>query len=295
MRPTLEDLAAPLDGDIREVGGTLLTGHTAQGRGTRFQLLRRKSMGEITIRYRMKSDLLFWYRKGLGVANLKIDGHRLHKSLSSTGDFTFIPAGALVEGEYDVDRDCEYVVVSFEPSFVVDSLGTRLNQVLSGSNESVLRHGMDWLSREVESTDGAVSVFLEGWAKQFLAVSRRMAMEEKSQTTLVFGGLTANQVSSIKNYMVGNLSEQVRLADVASVAGCSERHLLREFQKSEGLSPMKYLLSRRIDRAKQLLSQESLSLAEIGQACGFPYVQHFTTAFGRATGLTPAQYRRLLK
>ncbi len=138
-------------------------------------------MGEITIRYRMKSDLLFWYRKGLGVANLKIDGHRLHKSLSSTGDSTFIPAGALVEGEYEVDRDCEYVVVSFEPSFVVDSLGTRLNQVLSGSNESVLRHGMDWLSREVESTDGAVSVFLDRHSPEGGREKRRQSIHISSR------------------------------------------------------------------------------------------------------------------
>jgi AraC family transcriptional regulator len=294
-KTTPEHLVETLVGDIREVGGTLISSVAAQGRGTRFELLRRKSVGEITIRYRMKHDLLFWYRKGLSVENLKIDGQRLHKSLSGAGEFTFIPAGAFVEGEYTVENDCEYAVVSFEPGFVIDSLGTRLNQVLSGSNQPVLRHGVDWLSREVDSADDTVSVFLEGWAKQVLAVSRRMSMEQRPQRALLFGGLTQNQLKSIKDYMLGHLSDQVTLADIAEVAGCSERHLLREFQKSEGTSPMKYIQNRRIEHAKRLLSQGTLSLAEIAHACGFPYVQHFTTAFGRATGLTPSHYRRLVK
>ncbi|WP_158804937.1 helix-turn-helix domain-containing protein [Acidisoma sp. L85] len=295
MSAAPEDLAAPSEVDIREVGGTLVTSLAAQGRGTRFELLRRRSGGEISIRYRMSHDLLFWYRKGLKVADLRVDGQQFRKSLSATGDFTFIPAGALVEGHYKVDDDCEYAVISFDPNFVIDSLGARLNQVLSGSKQPALRHGVDWLSREIETVDGSVPVFLEGWAKQALAVSRRISTEENPNRAPFFGGLTANQLKMVKGYVEENLAEQVSLAKVAEVAGCSERHLLREFQRSVGVSPMKYIKSRRIERAKRLLSQEASSLEEIGHACGFRYVQHFITAFGEATGLTPYQYRRLFK
>lgn len=58
------------------------------------------------------------------------------------------------------------------------------------------------------------------------------------------------------------------------------------------MSPHRYILRARIERARELLRMTSLSIGEIADAVGFAGQSHFCTAFGRETGLTPSAYRR---
>jgi len=62
-------------------------------------------------------------------------------------------------------------------------------------------------------------------------------------------------------------------------------------KESTGLSPHQYVLRRRVERAKQLLSGTSLNLAEIALRCGFSNPSHFTQAFRQISGVTPTCWR----
>ena len=64
-----------------------------------------------------------------------------------------------------------------------------------------------------------------------------------------------------------------------------------QFRRSTGLPPHRYLLQRRVGRAKKLVSAGRLSLAEISYALGFPSQAHFTTTFRKLVGTTPGAYR----
>ena len=67
---------------------------------------------------------------------------------------------------------------------------------------------------------------------------------------------------------------------------CENRNMLK------GIAPKQYILDLRLESAKQLLSNTLLSVAEVGEACGFPNPYHFSRTFKSATGLTPSVYRR---
>ena len=69
---------------------------------------------------------------------------------------------------------------------------------------------------------------------------------------------------------------------------------MQAFKRSTGSSPHQYLLQRRLDRAKSLLKQRELTLAEIGASTGFADQSHFTKVFRQFTGVTPSEYRRQL-
>jgi AraC family transcriptional regulator len=77
---------------------------------------------------------------------------------------------------------------------------------------------------------------------------------------------------------------------LAAEAGLSPYHFARAFKRSVGSSPHRYVLRRRIERAKYHLAAGELSLAAVALACGFGSQSHFTARFRATTGLTPRQF-----
>ncbi|MBL6752202.1 MAG: helix-turn-helix transcriptional regulator [Nevskia sp.] len=84
----------------------------------------------------------------------------------------------------------------------------------------------------------------------------------------------------------------VALDELAAEAGVSRSHFLRTFKAATGLSPHRYLVCRRVERAKQLLLRSDLALADIALKAGFGSQSHFTDMFRAATGATPLRFRR---
>jgi AraC-like DNA-binding protein len=86
-------------------------------------------------------------------------------------------------------------------------------------------------------------------------------------------------------------AERVRVADMAGAAGLSKAHFSREFRRIFGESPHHYLLTRRLERAAELLRMTDWSVAEICVEVGLRSLGSFTTSFKRAYGKTPTEYR----
>jgi AraC-like DNA-binding protein len=78
---------------------------------------------------------------------------------------------------------------------------------------------------------------------------------------------------------------------LARAAHLSPAHFSREFRQAFGETPHKYLLTRRLERAAELLRNTDRSVAEICITVGLRSVGSFTTSFGRAFGLSPNAYR----
>lgn len=79
---------------------------------------------------------------------------------------------------------------------------------------------------------------------------------------------------------------------MAAQLGITERHLRRVFQQGLGLSPQQYAQTQRLLHAKRLLTDTTLSVADIAQGCGFGSVRRFNEVFIRHYRLTPTALRR---
>ena len=90
------------------------------------------------------------------------------------------------------------------------------------------------------------------------------------------------------------LDGPIRVARLAEEAGLSRAHFSRAFARVFGASPRDYILSRRIARARRMLTDTDLSASEIAMRCGFSNPSHLTTSFRQEIGLTPTAYRRAL-
>ncbi|QAY67619.1 bifunctional transcriptional activator/DNA repair enzyme AdaA [Paenibacillus protaetiae] len=86
--------------------------------------------------------------------------------------------------------------------------------------------------------------------------------------------------------------EPVTLEVLSAALHRSIYHLQRTFKRIIGMTPAEYLTRLRIEQAKQLLTDSSLPVADVGQAVGLPNPAHFSALFQRRTGMPPTEYRR---
>jgi len=107
------------------------------------------------------------------------------------------------------------------------------------------------------------------------------------------GGLPGYKLRRVKEFIDENLDHDLGLAELSRVASLSQFHFARAFRRSTGLTPQHYLMERRIERAKQLLTDAELPLVEVSLRTGFKNQSHFTTLFRKFTNVTPKAWREL--
>ena len=105
------------------------------------------------------------------------------------------------------------------------------------------------------------------------------------------GGLPKYKLKQAIAYINDRLSKNLSLAEIAQEVDMSQHYFCRLFKQSTGISPYQYVLGQRVERAKQLLLQNKLSIAEVAQEVGFSEQSQLTRHLKRATGLTPKQLR----
>jgi AraC family transcriptional regulator len=105
------------------------------------------------------------------------------------------------------------------------------------------------------------------------------------------GGLPPRVLQRVREHVETNLESTISLHDLAATAGLSTSHFARAFKQSEGTSPHKYVMSRRLRQALQLLVETELPLSQIASATGFADQSHFSRQFRKSVGVTPSSYR----
>ncbi len=104
--------------------------------------------------------------------------------------------------------------------------------------------------------------------------------------------LSPRQARRVVEYIEGNLDQNIGIAELARLVDYSPDHFARLFKRSFGRSPYRYVLERRVERAKLLLRDRSIPVVEVALRCGYSSQSHLSSAFKSQTGATPGQFRR---
>jgi AraC family transcriptional regulator len=104
-------------------------------------------------------------------------------------------------------------------------------------------------------------------------------------------GLDRTTLKHVSAHIEEHLAEDLSLAELAAVAALSPYHFARLFKASTGITPYQYVIRRRIERAKLLLSTTTWFLSAIAPAVGFAHESHLALHFKRLTGILPSASR----
>jgi len=107
-------------------------------------------------------------------------------------------------------------------------------------------------------------------------------------------GLSPQRLQRVRDYVEAHLDEDLSLTALADVACLSPYHFSRSFKQAAGVGPRRYVMGRRLERAKTLLRRTREPLAVIAQEAGFADQSHLTVIFRREIGVTPGRFRAQL-
>jgi AraC family transcriptional regulator len=165
---------------------------------------------------------------------------------------------------------------------IQDNFGTRDTQI-----EEIGKHLLAGLERE-----GAASrIYAESLATQLTIHLLRHYSTANIASQRPPARLSRHKLLRAIEYIDENLREDLTLPDIAEALAMSPSHFAHAFRHTTGLPPHRYVLDRRIERAKALLRETDLPITEIAHRIGCASHSHFSAMFHRGTGQTPRDFR----
>jgi AraC family transcriptional regulator len=138
----------------------------------------------------------------------------------------------------------------------------------------------------------ASPLFLEGIAQAIAIHLARNYTEPIKDAPSGSPSLPGYKLGQITDWMAEHLAEDFNLDRLAAQAGLSKFYFNRLFKSAMGVSPSRYLITLRIDKAKRLLRETRRSVVDVGLDVGYAGPSHFAQLFRKETGLSPSDYRR---
>ena len=103
------------------------------------------------------------------------------------------------------------------------------------------------------------------------------------------------QCAAVKRYIDLHFKEALTLEQLAEDAHMNKYYLSHAFKREYGISPINYMITRRIDESKYLLAETDLSMSQIAQLLGFSSLSYFSQVFRRTQSVSPMEYRQSTK
>lgn len=221
------------------------------------------------------------------------------RGTQTKGTICILPAG--LEHEAALEGNSEHLALYLDPQLIAKAAA---ESKLSGSFEITERYtrrdnvinsiGMALLG-ELESEGLSGRLYAESLGNVLAIHLLRYYSVSTLRPATFTGGLSAAKLRQVTDFIGENYSRDLKLAELAQVAGMSSFHFAREFKRTTGTTPHQYLIKFRVERAKALLAKNDLPLIEVGLRSGFSHQSHFTRLFRKITGTTPHSYRLTLQ
>jgi AraC-like DNA-binding protein len=198
----------------------------------------------------------------------------------------------------------ELLLVRLAPALLVET-ALRLRMYRTGlsllfrepltplTGDAKLRAALEAIASEIEGRDAGWREVIRSLVNQLTVYLLRAYIDARrsDEVELSRVGIVDRRLRRAIEFMSDNCGRELTLAEIAGAAYLSEFHFARLFKKITGATPHAYLASLRIERARRLLAESDLPIAEVGAEVGYGSQSHFTKIFREATGLTPKAFR----
>ena len=122
-----------------------------------------------------------------------------------------------------------------------------------------------------------------------IRLMRTTSLSVQNELSAVSGN---RQCATVRRYIDLHFKESLTLEQLSEEAHINKYYLSHAFKKEYGISPIKYMISRRIDESQYLLAETDLSVSQIAQLLGFSSLSFFSQAFRKSQGISPMEFRQ---
>ena len=103
---------------------------------------------------------------------------------------------------------------------------------------------------------------------------------------------SSKECAEARRYIDSNFKENISLDQLAELTHVNKYYLVHSFSKEYGVSPINYLIGRRIEESRYLLADTNHSLSQISHMLGFSSPSYFSQSFRKLEGISPMEYRK---
>lgn len=122
-----------------------------------------------------------------------------------------------------------------------------------------------------------------------IRLMRTTALSVPSEPQIITGN---RQCAAVRRYIDLHFKEALTLEQLAEDAHMNKYYLSHAFKREYGISPINYMITRRVEESKYLLAETDLSMSQIAQLLGFSSLSYFSQVFRRTQSLSPMEYRQ---
>lgn len=228
----------------------------------------------------------------------RIGDHSFEQTLE-TGEIIIVPAEQAFHWQQHDSDESHSLHLYLHPSFLqstAEEIDLDYSQILIapqfGIRDEHLHHLAMSLHFELQEPNVVGRVYADSLAK-VLAMQLLRRYSYLKDLHVNRGGMAPRKLRRAVEFINENLDEEqsIALSAVAEAVQMSYFHFSRAFKQSIGVSPNVYMTERRIERAKKLLSETDLPIADIALRTGFASQSHFTTTFRKLVWTTPKAFR----
>ena len=227
-------------------------------------------------------------------------GKRVETGAFAAGSMMLLPAGTKAYFSWNMPHS--HLILNITPQMLLAAspiteteARIQLQEIFSARDTLVYRLGMSLLDELSSPDQPAQSMVVESASRALVAhLIRSFSSRDGAAVEHAKEGasLSTRHLTRVLHHIELHLGQAITLDDLAELANASRFHFTRLFKRSTGVSPMAYVEQRRIQRARDMIGEGSLTLAEIAVAVGFADQSHFTRRFHLHCGLTPAVFAR---
>lgn len=183
----------------------------------------------------------------------------------------------------------EYIVLGIEglELFVSPELNSRFRILDCRGGSDILPCLRQILQESQSGQPGCEAI-----CQAYMEILILRLMRSISFATSVSGPTDSHQCATVRHYIDTHYKEPLTLDTLSSVAHINKYYLAHAFKEEYGLSPIRYMISRRIDESRFLLQETDMSMSQVARVLGFSSASYFSQSFRRAEGMTPAEYRK---
>jgi AraC-like DNA-binding protein len=164
--------------------------------------------------------------------------------------------------------------------------------VLSGTYKKTIGSLLERIVDEKKEDAINKDLMMEVLTVELMLTLSRAMKKEWEASLKVRNGKARELVLIACDYIDENYERGITVAEAASYVFLSQGYFTRAFRDEIGVSPMTYLMKKRIDKACELLENDEIKVSGIASQAGFSSPQRFNVAFKKLMGMTPLEYRK---